>query len=90
MVAIAWDQTSRPSYSVVGWLSNSSSEQVGFVAPGFERTTTNLLDDLIVPTFTEADRVLALWSPNDPLWVGFQVGLAEGLNTPVPRRRVRR
>src|SRR6478609_9448547 len=82
-VAVAWDQTSRSAYSLVAFLASSSSADVGFEVPGFERSASNLLDDLIVPTFSTADRVLAVWSTNDPLWVGFQTGLAVGLGRPV-------
>jgi hypothetical protein len=84
LVALAWDQSSRPSYGIAADLSRSGSDTVGFVVPGFDRTSANLLDDLVVPAFANADQVLAIWSPNDPLWIGFQVGLATGLE-----RRVR-
>ena len=83
LVALAWDQSARYSYAVAAELSKSASDDVGFIVPGFERGTANLLDDLVVPAFTNADQVLAVWSPNDPLWIGFQIGLAVGLERPV-------
>jgi hypothetical protein len=83
VVAVVWDQTSRPAYSIVAGLASASTDEVGFVVPGYERTTANLLDDIVVPALVDADRVLALWSPNDPLWVGFQAGVAAGLGKPV-------
>lgn len=64
-------------------LSANSPEATRFSVPGLESRAINLLDDLVVPMFIDADRVLALWSPSDPLWVTFQAGLATGLGKPV-------
>jgi hypothetical protein len=83
LVALAWDQSSKASFVVAADLVRPYSHDVGFSVPGFERSTTNLIDDAVVPAFDSADQVLALWSPNDPLWIGFQVGLAVGLQRPV-------
>jgi hypothetical protein len=83
LVALAWDQSERYAYAVAAELSRPTSGDVGFAVPGFDRSNANLLDDLVVPAFTDADQVLAVWSPNDPLWIGFQVGLAVGLGRPV-------
>jgi len=83
LVALAWDQSSRPSFSIAADLMTPSSDQLGFSVPGFERSASNLLDDVVAPAFSAANRVLALWSTNDPLWIVFQVGLAAGLERPV-------
>jgi energy-coupling factor transporter ATP-binding protein EcfA2 len=83
LVALAWDQSSRPSYAVANDLSRPESDAVGFAIPGYDRSSASLLDDIVVPAFADADQVLALWSPNDPLWIAFQVGLAVGLERPV-------
>lgn len=82
-VAVAWDQSARAAYSQVSLLASSRTPGNGtFEVPGLSRTAGNLLVDQVVPMFQRAAEVLVLWSENDPLWVGFQAGLAEGLGLP--------
>ncbi len=85
-VAVAWDPSSRVAYGQATALTNASDDTTGFTVPGLERSTGNLLADQVVPAFAEADAVLVLWADNDPLWLGFQAGLAAGLGK--PRRTV--